>query len=74
MNEYRDNICKRLRLTAAEFGQKNLDGAILVGPYHDIEQLGGHKYLCCETLAETKLAGVDYKMSRFFEDCVVEND
>ena len=73
MNEYIEDVCRKLRLTVSEYGQKTIDGAVIVdsikldGDMKDW-QIGGHKYLFCPTMAGPFLGNVPYNVARFFED------
>jgi hypothetical protein len=64
----RKNICRKLRLTALEFGQNSLANATIIGP-DDLESpISGINYIMCPTIVEVTLGGVDFKVARFFED------
>lgn len=68
MTKEQEDVYKRLRKTSLEFGQENLDGAIVIGPNLNINQIGGHQYLIAPTLGSPVLSNVDFKVARFFED------
>lgn len=66
---YKENIIGKLKATIGEFGVPAVEGAILIGPCTvDWRQLNGYKYVPCSTLAEVKLANVQFKVARFFEE------
>ena len=68
METMREEICRKLRATVAERGQKAVTPAVIIGPWDLESPVGGHRYLICLTLAEATLANVDFKTTRFFED------
>ena len=68
MSEYTEDVCRKLRLTVLEYGQKEVDGAIIIGSEYDGDKIGGHKYVNCPTIGGVKLGCVKYSVARFFED------
>jgi len=68
VSDYVENICRKLRLTAQEFGQKAIENAVIIGSEYDGESISGHKYIDCPTVSGSKLGGVEFKVARFFED------
>ena len=72
VSESNHEIARKLRATVREFGQNNLDGAVIVWNFNSInlypEQIGGHKFIYCPTISVATLGNVDYKVARFFED------
>jgi|WetSurMetagenome_2_1015567.scaffolds.fasta_scaffold45402_2 hypothetical protein len=68
MNDYVEEVCRKLRLTVAEYGQKKIDGAILVGSNYDGDQISGLKYINCPTLFGCRMGNVSFEVARFFED------
>jgi hypothetical protein len=71
MNGYTNDVCKRLRLTAMEFGHEVLKNAVVIdAPYNYGEtSIGGIPFINCPTISGQKLGNVDYKVARFFADC-----
>ena len=68
MSQETEEVCRKLRLTAAEFGQKNLFGAIVIGPSDLPKNFGGHDYINVTTVGEYRLGNIGWKIARFFED------
>jgi len=68
MNELREDICRKLRKTVLERGQKAVTPAIIIGPYDIDSPIGGHTYILCPTLGDVRIGNVDFKTARFFED------
>jgi len=68
MSDYIESVCRKLRLTVQEYGQKEVDGAVIIGSEYDGDQIGGHKYINFPTIADVKLGNVKYSVARFFED------
>jgi hypothetical protein len=68
MSDYIENVCRKLRLTVQEYGQKEVDGAVIIGSEYDGDQISGHKYINFPTIADVKLGNVKYSVARFFED------
>jgi hypothetical protein len=66
--EVKEDICRRLRETVKEFGQKEVTGAIIIGNLDISSCVGGHKYLIAKTISNHTLANVKFKVARFFED------
>ena len=66
----RDIACRKLRATISEFGQKTIDGAVIIGGYEfpGRDQIGGLEYIYSPTKCGLTLAKVEYKVARFFED------
>jgi hypothetical protein len=64
----REEICRKLRATVSDRGQKMVTPAIILGPWDLESPIGGHQYLVCQTLGEATLANVDFKTARCFED------
>ena len=72
MDEYREakeEICRKLRETVKEFGQREVAGAVIIGSDDILSFVGGHTYLIAKTISITTLGNVEYKVARFFEDC-----
>lgn len=67
MDHIKEDICRKLRLTAAEFGQKSLTGARVLSCY-DYDSVGRHEHITIPTLSIITLANVSFKVARFFED------
>lgn len=63
-----DCIAKKLRITAAEYGEKRLTGAVLIGPDIGLETVCGLTYIAAATLADYTLGNVDFKVTRFFDE------
>jgi hypothetical protein len=64
-----DEICRKLRETAREYGQEALKGAIVLCPYGtNGGQVGGHKCIDVPTLDTERLAYVSWEVARFFEE------
>ena len=68
METYREEICRKLRETAKECGQNKVNDAVIVGGYNLVSPVGGHQYIMCPTLGSFKLANVDWKVARVFEN------
>lgn len=67
MTEYKEAVCRKLRETVQEFGQKSIKDAVIIGPFNYTE-MGGHTYINAPTVAITTLGICDWKIARFFED------
>lgn len=64
----REDLFRKLRKTATEFGQDRLNDAVIIGPDEFVSPISGHQYLTCPTLGQVTLGNVDWKVARFFED------
>lgn len=66
-DETHEDICRKLRETATEFGSEDLEGAVIIGHY-DVESISNLRYITAPTVASETLGNVDFKVARFFED------
>ena len=72
--QFVEEIARRLRCVVYDRGQESLKNAVIVGPEivsgaNDfIGSICGLKFICCPTMGEYRLAGVDYYTARAFED------
>lgn len=63
----RDEICRKIRMVATEFGNDIVKNSIIVTNMLDCEACGGVKVIVTPTVNLT-LGNVEYKVARFFED------
>ena len=70
MENWKEDICRKLRETSRECGRDALEsGAVIIGPeWTETDQVGGVKYLNAPTIAQVTLAGTDWETTRFFEE------
>lgn len=68
--EYVEEICRKLRATASEFGQDALNNAVVIDgdSEYDCDTIGGHKFIYAPTISNPILAKCGFKVARFFED------
>jgi len=66
-----EKICKMLRNTVREFGQRKVTGAIIIGPWDLGDCVGGHRYIMAPTIGTATLAYVSWEICRFFEDALL---
>jgi len=63
----RDELCRKLRVIAREYGQNKLKGAVMVGSL-DVDHISDIPYINCPSLGTETLGNVDFKTARAFED------
>ena len=70
MLDAKEEICRKLRIAAQDFGQEalNMDTVCVVGADYSIESVGGHKYIYAPTISVETLTGCSFKVARCFED------
>ena len=74
MSKVTEEICRKLRATAGEFGQDKMrmDEVVvitpLITPTLDNGKVGGHTCIRAPTIGETTLGNCSYDVARFFED------
>lgn len=67
-----EEIARKLRATAKEFGQKSLEHAVVVSSTIVVESFTAGEYLCgltyvyAPTICITTLGNVEYNVARFF--------
>ena len=69
MNTEIDAICRKLRLTVAEYGQDAvaMDEVVIITTLHN-ERIGGHKCVQVPTISEATLGNCRFEVARFFEN------
>ena len=69
MSEATEEICRKLRATAGEFGQDKMrmDKVVIITTLID-KKIGGHTCIRAPTISETTLGNCSYDVARFFED------
>ena len=65
--DVRDELCRKLRVTASERGQDSLKNAVMIGQYK-ADMVSNIPYITCPTVSIETLGCVDYKTARQFED------
>lgn len=63
-----EEISRKLRIAAREYGADSLTGAVIIGGYDIGNKVAGIEYVCCPTVSGPILGRVPYKVARFFED------
>lgn len=66
MND-KEELCRKLRVTAFERGYSALKNAVMIGP-REIDNISNIPYITCPTISVETLGRVDYKTARQFED------
>jgi len=67
-NQAREEICRKLRETAREFGQEAVTPATIIGAIGLESPVYGHQYVQCPTVFQLTLGNVSWKVARFFEE------